>query len=50
MLLACLAFSFNFMACTDDDGDGDGPEVDDSIRTRTFESADYNSGWKIFFF
>ena len=45
MLLACLAFSFNFMACTDDDGDGDGPEVDDSIRTRTFESADYNSGW-----
>ena len=48
MLLACLAFSFNFMACTDDDGDGDGPEVDDSIRTRTFESADYNSGWKYF--
>ena len=50
MLLACLAFSFNFMACTDDDGDGDGPEVDDSIRTRTFESADYNSGWKYFSF
>lgn len=25
------------MACTDDDGDSDGPEVDDSIRTRTFE-------------
>ena len=50
MLLACLAFSFNFMACTDDDGDSDGPEVDDSIRTRTFESADYNSGWKYFSF
>ena len=46
MLLACLAFSFNFMACTDDDGDSDGPEVDDSIRTRTFEAAEYNSGWK----
>ncbi len=50
MLLACLAFSFSFVACTDDDGDGDGPEVDDSIRTRTFESADYNSGWKYFSF
>lgn len=50
MLLACLAFSFSFMACTDDDGDGDGLEVDDSIRTRTFESADYNSGWKYFSF
>ena len=48
MLLACLAFSFNFMACTDDDGDGDGTDVDDTIRTRTFESADYNSGWKYF--
>lgn len=48
MLLVSLAFFFT--SCSDDDNKGDGQEVDPSIRTRTFESADYTSGWKYFSF
>ena len=32
MLLACLAFSFNFMACTDDDGDGDDDQAEGTLK------------------
>lgn len=48
MLLAFLALSF--VSCSDDDNKGGSQEVDPSIRTRTFESADYASGWKYFSF
>lgn len=48
MLLASLVLLFS--SCNDDDNKGDGQEVDPSIRTRTFESADYASGWKYFSF
>ena len=45
----CLALAVMSVACSDDDkkklpGEGDG------VRKRTFESADYASGWKYFSF
>ena len=48
MLLACLAFSFNFMACTDDDGDGDDDQAEGTLKE--FFSDSYASGWQYFSF
>lgn len=47
--VACLALALTFAACSDDDKKTL-PELGDGVRKRTFESADYASGWKYFSF